>query len=118
MGKDSNHNPVVDDLLDSVHPWRSPGEVPIAGPKEEVSEAPCAPPPWHRPHMKGALDVHPGGVEHLRHGGGEAVGWPGVLHGCGGLVLGAVCGEEEEGKAQNAGGRVWEWMKGVRGRGT
>ena len=43
---------------------------------------------------------------------GEAVGWPGVLHGCGGLVLGAVCGEEEEGQAQNAGGRVWEMDEG------
>ena len=45
VGKDSNHNPVVDDLLDSVHPWRSPREVPVAGPKEEVGEPPCAPPP-------------------------------------------------------------------------
>ena len=28
VGKDSNHNPVVDDLLDLVHPWRSPGRWP------------------------------------------------------------------------------------------
>ena len=45
VGKDSNHNPVVDDLLDSVHPWRSPGEVAVADPKEEVGQLPCTPPP-------------------------------------------------------------------------
>ena len=44
VAKDSNHNPVVDDLLDSVHPWRSPGKVAVAGPKKEVGELPCAPP--------------------------------------------------------------------------
>ncbi|KAE8770456.1 hypothetical protein D1007_57794 [Hordeum vulgare] len=45
VGKDSNQNTVVGDLLNSVHPWRSPGEVAVAKSKEEVTEVPCTPTP-------------------------------------------------------------------------
>ena len=31
VGKESNHHPVLDDLLDTEHCWRSPWEVVVAG---------------------------------------------------------------------------------------
>ena len=43
VGKESNHHPVLDDLLDVEHRWRSPREVVVAGREEELSEVPCGP---------------------------------------------------------------------------
>ena len=45
VGKESNHHPVLDDLLDAEHRWRSPREVVVAGRDEELGEVPCGPPP-------------------------------------------------------------------------
>ena len=45
VGTDSNHHPVLDDLLDAEHPWRSTWEVAVAEREEELGEAPCGPPP-------------------------------------------------------------------------
>uniref|UniRef100_M8BNU6 Uncharacterized protein n=1 Tax=Aegilops tauschii TaxID=37682 RepID=M8BNU6_AEGTA len=45
VGKDSNHHPILDDLLDAEHRWRSPWEVAVIGREEELGEAPCGPPP-------------------------------------------------------------------------
>ena len=45
VGKESNHHPVLDNLLDMEHPWRSPREVVVAGREEELGEVPCGPQP-------------------------------------------------------------------------
>ena len=45
VGKESNHHPVLDDLLDAEHRWRSPREVVVAGREEELGEVPCGPQP-------------------------------------------------------------------------
>ena len=45
VGKDSNHHPILDDLLDAEHHWRSPRQVMVAGCEEELGEVPCGPPP-------------------------------------------------------------------------
>ena len=45
VGKDSNHHPLLDDLLDAEHCWRSPWEVAVAGREEELGEAPWGPLP-------------------------------------------------------------------------
>ena len=45
VGKESNHHPILDDLLDTGHPWRSPREVVVVGCKEELGEVSCGPPP-------------------------------------------------------------------------
>ena len=43
--EECNHNAIVIELLIMEHPWRAPGEVGVAGQKEELSELPCEPPP-------------------------------------------------------------------------
>ena len=43
--EDPNHNAVVGDLLNMVHPRRAAGEVEEAGRKEELGEVPCGPQP-------------------------------------------------------------------------
>ena len=45
VGKESNHHPVLDDLLNAEHRWRSPREVVVAGREEELGEVPCGPQP-------------------------------------------------------------------------
>ena len=40
VGKESNHHPVLDDLLDAEHRWRSPREVVVAGSEEQLGEVP------------------------------------------------------------------------------
>ena len=44
VGKESNHHPILDDLLDTEHLWRSPREVVVAVREEELGEVPCGPP--------------------------------------------------------------------------
>ena len=50
VGKESNHHPILDDLLEAEHHWRSPREVVVSGREEELGEVNCGPPPWYRPH--------------------------------------------------------------------
>ena len=45
VGKESNHHPILDDLLEAEHHWRSPREVVVAGREEELGEVNCGPPP-------------------------------------------------------------------------
>ena len=45
VDKESNHHPVLDDLLDAEHRWRSPQEVVAARREEELGEVPCGPRP-------------------------------------------------------------------------
>ena len=45
VGKESNHHPILDDVLDTEHPWRSRREVVVAEHEEELGEVPCGPPP-------------------------------------------------------------------------